>query len=274
MTTDKEPPSSYRTLLVSRRGAVARLALNRPRRRNALDAALQADLRDALSAVAADGEVRAVILTGEGPAFCAGLDLHDLPESLAHLQAAQGHDAGSSDMSVFAALEAVPQPVIGAINGPAITGGLELALGCDILIAGRTARFADTHAAVGVLPGAGMTQKLSRIVGQPRAMALSLLGEPMDAEEAHRLGLVSHLAAPDALDDLAWQLAERIAEAPPEIVREIKRLVREGARTTLGEGLRLERAAHFAWAREAAMEPVLRRRDTLLQLSRSTEGRP
>ncbi len=264
MSTDHEPPSSHAPLLQERRDGIVQLTLHRPEKLNALNRALQSALRETLLAIAEDDSVRAVILTGAGRGFCAGLDLQDFRNSLTHFQ--EGPAAGS----VFDCLDALPQPVIAAINGPAVTGGFELILACDILVASHTALFADTHAQLGVPPGAGLSQKLSRIIGQPRAMALSLTGDFLDAETAHRWGLVSHLVAPDALLSTAWGLAERITAGEPAVVRELKRTIKEGAALPLGEGLRLERAVHDAWAGQANLEQVLGRRELVLRRNRNT----
>ena len=260
MRIEPEPPSPNSPLLLERREGIVLLTLNRPHKLNALDSALQSELSRTLDVVAADDAVRVVILTGAGRGFCAGLDLKDFENSLTHFQT-------GAAASVFERLDAVPQPVIAAINGPAVTGGLELALACDVLMASRAARFADTHALLGVPPGAGLSQKLSRAIGQPRAMALSLSGDFLSAEDAYMLGLVSHLCEPAALLPEAWALAGRIAAAEPAMAREVKRLIKEGGRLPLGEALRLERAAHDHWAGHADLAAVLARRESVLKRS-------
>jgi enoyl-CoA hydratase len=264
MTTDPDPPPRFPTLLLERREEIVQLTLNRPEKLNALNRRLQGDLAQALEELAADDSVRVLILTGAGRGFCAGLDLADFQNSLTHFQ------DGPADATVFQRLEAMPQPVIAAINGPAVTGGFELALACDILLGSHAARFADTHARLGVPPGAGLSQKLSRIVGLPRAMALSLSGDFLDAETAFAHGLLSHLTTPEALLPEAWALAERIASAPPETVREMKRLIRQGASLPLGEALQLERQVHDAWAGRADLAAVLARREDVLKRNRGT----
>lgn len=267
MTRESEPPSATATLLLEQRDGIAQLTLNRPEKLNALNRALQSDLAAALAALSADDSVRVLILTGAGRGFCAGLDLADFQNSLTHFQARPAED------SVFRRLEAVPQPVIAAVNGPAVTGGFELVLACDVIVASRTARFADTHAQLGVPPGAGLSQKLARVIGLPRAMALSLTGDFLMAEDAWHAGLVSHLAEPDALLAQAWALADRMAAAEPEVLREMKRLIAQGARLPLGEALHLEREAHDAWARSADLGPVLARREGVLRRNRAPDGK-
>jgi enoyl-CoA hydratase len=258
MNKEKEPPSSFATLLLERREAIVRISLNRPERLNALNSQLQNDFVQALDALAADDAVRVLILTGQGRAFCAGLDLRDFRQSLSSFQ------RPSASGNVFQALAAVPQPVIAAVNGPAVTGGLELVLACDVVIGSRAARFADTHARLGVMPGAGLSQRLPRIIGANRALALSLTGDFLEAEDAWRCGLLSHLSEPEELLPLAWQLAGRMATADPEVLREIKRVTRAGLLGTLAEGLRLEDAAHPDWARRADLAEVLARRENVL----------
>jgi enoyl-CoA hydratase/carnithine racemase len=265
MPMDSDPPSPAKTLLREQRDDIVLLTLNRPEKLNALNRRLQSELGDALARLAADDAVRVVILTGAGRGFCAGLDLADFQNSLTHFQ---DRPAGES---VFQRLEALPQPVIAAINGPAVTGGFELALACDVLMASTRARFSDTHALLGVPPGAGLSQKLSRVIGLPRAMALSLSGDFLEAADAHAQGLVSHLCEPAALLPEAWALAGRIAAAEPVTVRTLKRLMKDGHRLPLGEALRLEREAHDAWARQADLAEVLGRRESVLRRSRAPQ---
>ncbi len=241
-----QEPGAAPVLLSERLGPVLRLTLNRPHKLNALNAALQRALHDAFVAAASDPAMRVVILTGAGRAFCAGLDLHDFAASLGD----PGARAGNQGSPMFQSLEAIPQPVIAAINGYAVTGGLELALGCDVLLASTRALFADTHAQVGVVPGAGLSQKLSRIIGLPRAMAFSLGGEYVGAGDALSWGLVSQVVPPRQLQSLALRLAQRLSEAQPEMLVTLKRLMREGAALPMGEALRLERDTHRQWAAE------------------------
>jgi len=266
MRIEPEPPSPSPALLQERRDGVVLLTLNRPAKLNALNRALQSELSRALDALAADATVRVLILTGAGRGFCAGLDLGDFSNSLSHFQT-------GSDASVFDKLDALTLPVIAAINGPAVTGGLELALACDVRMASRAATFADTHALLGVPPGAGLSQKLPRAIGQSRAMAMSLSGDFLPAEAAYAAGLVSHLCEPAALLPEAWALAGRIAAADPAMVREVKRLIKEGARLPLGDALRMERSAHDRWAEHADLGPVLARREGVLKRERGQLGR-
>jgi enoyl-CoA hydratase len=246
---------------------VLQLTLNRPDKLNALNPTLQTLLTDALTAAAADNRVRAIVLTGAGRAFCTGLDLSDFERSFNRT------DRSGRTLGPFRALEAVPQPVIGAINGFAVTGGFEIALACDILVATPEAKFGDTHAQLGVMPGAGLSQKLSRVIGLPRAMAVSLAGEFITGEQALQWGLVSHLVPPERLLPEALRLAKRIAEADPEMIRELKRLMKNGAGLSLAGGLALEQVTFREWQTRGRVSNVAERRQAVMQRSRELVGK-
>ena len=172
---------------IERDGAVAVVTLNRPEAMNALSSALRAELARVMREVDADEGVRAVVLTGAGErAFTAGLDLKELGADTSNLGDANAAEATRNPVK---AVEQCRKPVVGAINGVAITGGFELALACDVLIASENARFADTHARVGIMPGWGLSQKLSRLIGISRAKELSLTGNFIDAGQALAWGL-------------------------------------------------------------------------------------
>ena len=157
-------------VLVERHGAVALVTLNRADALNALSRALRAEIVRVFTELKDDKEIRAVVLTGKGRAFTAGIDLKEAGQT----GFALGADEDSKSINMLAALEAYPWPIVGAINGFAITGGFELALMCDVLLASENAKFADTHARVGIVPGWGLSQKLSRLIGISRAKELSL----------------------------------------------------------------------------------------------------
>ena len=221
-------------LILEREGPVAIVTLNRPRAMNALNRALRAEIVHCFKTLAADETVRVAILTGSGRAFTAGVDLKEAGETGFSL----GADGGDIDLAE--GLAAFPWPIIGAINGFAITGGFELALMCDILLASEAAKFADTHARVGIMPGWGLSQKLSRLIGISRAKELSFSGNFLDAETAERWGLVNRVYAADALRPAAIQLAHDIASCDPTLLRNYKRVIDEGFATTFAEGSRLE----------------------------------
>ena len=216
-------------------GAVAIVTLNRPEAMNALSKALREDLATAMMAVEADDAVRAVVLTGAGQrAFTAGLDLKELGADTSNLGAANATDARDNPVL---AIDLCTKPVIGAINGVAITGGFEVALACDVLIASTNARFADTHARVGILPGWGLSQKLSRTIGIYRAKQLSLTGNFLDAQTAERWGLVNFVVEPEELLPRAVALAQDMASVDPVMSRAYKALINSGYALNFGEGM-------------------------------------
>ncbi len=229
---------------------VALVTLNRPEAMNALSRALRADLASAMRALDADDAVRAIVLTGAGRAFTAGLDLKELAASET---IAGDTNAESSDANPVKAIEECRKPVIGAINGVAITGGFELALACDILIGSENARFADTHARVGIMPGWGLSQKLARIMGVSRAKEISLTGNFVDAHTAAAWGLINRVTPADALIETALKLARDIASIPAEPVQTYKKLIDQGLAMPFGESLAFERRTTAG--RNAAVKP-------------------
>ncbi|MBB5705459.1 enoyl-CoA hydratase [Sphingopyxis panaciterrulae] len=253
-------------ILVTREDGVATVTLNRPEAMNALSRALRAELAAVMRGLAADDGIRAIVLTGAGTrAFTAGLDLKELGADTSNLGAA---NAESADENPVKAIELCPQPVIGAINGVAITGGFEVALACDILIASTNARFADTHARVGVMPGWGLSQKLSRIVGLGRAKELSLTGNFLGAEAARDWGLVNRVVAPDELLPGAQALARDIASADPAMVHGYKRLIDDGYALPFGEAMALEQQRSKAANATVRAEEVEARRRAVIERGR------
>lgn len=224
---------------------VAVITLNRPEAMNALSRGLRTALVNALADATADPAIRAVVLTGAGErAFCAGLDLKELGT-------AGGMDGVVPDdpaADPAGAIEHCPKPVIGAINGVAITGGFELALACDFLIAADTARFADTHGRVGILPGWGLSQKLPRLIGLGRAKQLALTGNFIDAATAERWGLVNQVVPQTDLLPTALALAADIASAAPAMLTAYKRLIDDGFALPYAEARALERDRSRAFA--------------------------
>jgi enoyl-CoA hydratase len=237
---------------------VCTLMLNRPDVRNALSRELLGELVGALQAAEADERVSVLVLTGRDPAFCAGLDLAEFADPSIDLLSVV-HTPGTDP---FATLKALSKPVIAAVNGPAMTGGLELALNCDFIIASERARFADSHAKVGAIPGGGSTGLLPQAVGLRLAKEITLTGRPIGAEEALRIGLVNHVVPHEDLMGLASQLGGAIAGADQRAARKLKQLYDKGALVTLAECHRLEEEAYLAW--EVSAEEVGRRRDSIL----------
>jgi enoyl-CoA hydratase len=211
--------------------AVAHIVLNRPEARNAINSSLAAMLAEAFRRAESSDDVRVLVITGADPAFCAGLDVKEFR---------QLGRAPTGASEVIAMAGRLVKPSIGALNGPVMTGGLELALGFDVLIASDRARFADTHAAIGLLPGGGMTARLPRAIGSRPAIELSLTGRTIGAEEALRLGLVNQVVPHEELDRAVDELAHAIAQRDPLIVRQLKRLYRMSNDTTLESALAFE----------------------------------
>jgi enoyl-CoA hydratase len=229
-------------VLRERRGAVEILTLNRPDKRNALNTALRTALIAALDELAGDVGVRVIVLTGAGDrAFVAGADVteftgRDVAAQAASMQARRVYD-------VVAASE---RPLVAAINGACLGGGLELALACDIRIASTTARFGQPEVNLGLIPGGGATQRLPRVVGLGAALRLILTGEPVDAAEALRMGLVEEVTEPEDCLERAIAVAERIARNSPVAVAAARRATRAALGLPLAAGLDLERAAFLA----------------------------
>jgi E-phenylitaconyl-CoA hydratase len=218
-----------------RDNGVAWIVLNRPAKRNALNAPMRAALDASLAGLAADDAVRVVVLTGAGSAFCAGVDLADSP-------AVSRHPLAQRAAPVAQSLAAFAKPVIAAINGPAAGGGLELALACDVLIAARGARFSLPEVGLGSLPGSGGTQRLMRAIPPAIAARMLLSGEPMSAEEALRAGLISDLTEPEELAGFAAALARRIAGNAPLSLHAMKQCLLAAREAPLSGGLELERS--------------------------------
>lgn len=250
---------------VERDGPIAVVTLNRPEAMNALSRGLRAELATVMRALDGDDGIRAVVLTGAGTrAFTAGLDLKEL--GVDGLGAANATEAEANPVK---AIEHCRKPVIGAINGVAITGGFEVALACDILIASENARFADTHARVGIMPGWGLSQKLSRMIGISRAKELSLTGNFLDAQTACAWGLVNRVVPADELLPVARQLATDIASIDPDKVQTYKRLIDDGYALPFGEAMALEQRQSTAANSRVSGAEVEARRRAVMERGRS-----
>ncbi len=229
-------------LLTEDANDVRLMTLNRPDARNALSSELIDRLVEALHAADDDPDVRAVVLTGADPAFCAGLDLREAGAS-----GLRDDTVVDPKASPWWVLHHMTTPVIGAVNGPAVTGGLELALQCTFLVASERAAFGDTHARVGLHPGGGLTGLLPQAVGFRKAREMSLTGNFIDAAEAHRLGLVNHVVVHEDLLPIALRLAGDIAGGDPRTVAAVNETYRDVAALPLGQGLALERERFTTW---------------------------
>jgi enoyl-CoA hydratase len=258
-------------LELERSDGVATVTLNRPGALNALSRELRRAIVGAFTELAGDADVGVVILTGAGRAFCAGLDLKELggetvaPGGLA----AEDAESAITGLDVVGALEGFDRPIIGAINGFAITGGFELALACDLLIASTEARFADTHARVGIMPGWGLSQKLSRAIGIYRAKELSLTGNYLSAAQAYEWGLVSRVVAADELLPTCRALARDMLSCDPGVLRGYKRVIDAGFAATFAEGRRIESEASRAHARAVTPDAIAERRRTVQERGRT-----
>jgi enoyl-CoA hydratase len=249
-------------------GGCALVTLNRPEARNALSIALRRELTATFEQFNNDADTRVVVLTGAGEAFCAGLDLKELgtaPHPASAIASAAAEDP-------VLAMRRFGGPIVGAINGPAITGGFELALACDVLVASTRASFADTHARVGVLPGWGLSQRLPRLVGASRAKELSFTGNFLGADRAAAWGLVNRVVEPERLVDEALELAADMLTVLPEMLVAYKRLIDDGLCGSLAGGLRLERERSAAWAATLDAADIERRRVEVLERGRGRKG--
>ena len=240
-------------VLQERRGAVSILTINRPDKRNALNGALRCSLLGALDAASRDTGVRAVVLTGAGDkAFVAGADIAEFEG-----RSPVDQFRVMKQPTVFDALERLGKPVIAAINGFCLGGGMEIALACDIRIASTAARFGQPEVNLGIIPGGGGTQRLPRIVGLGAASRLILTGELIDAAEALRLRLVEEVVAPDALMGRALAIADGIAAKSPVAVSAAREATRAALSLPLDEGLKLETALfQLCFASEDKVEGV------------------
>jgi enoyl-CoA hydratase len=227
-------------LLVERDGPVAILTLNRPKQLNALSVQLRVDIVRTVRELSAQNDVRAIVLTGNGRAFSAGVDLKEAGRQGFSLGVGERKAEPLPDMDMASAFASCPWPVIGAINGFAITGGFELALMCDVLLASTEAKFADTHSRVGLMPVWGLSQKLPRIIGASRAKELSLTGNYLDAETAERWGLVNRVYAPEALLPAARKLAGEMAGVEGGLLKRMKAVIDDGLALPLPEALKME----------------------------------
>ncbi|WP_311215022.1 MULTISPECIES: enoyl-CoA hydratase-related protein [unclassified Arthrobacter] len=216
---------------------VALLTINRPERRNALNIEVKEDVARAVEALGADSSVRSIVITGAGGAFVAGTDVAEM-ENLTPVE----HTLRVTDR-MFTVLRACPKPLIAAVEGYALGGGCELALCCDIIIASESARFGQPEILLGVIPGAGGTQRLLRAVGRYQAMRLLLTGKHVVASEGLSMGMVSELAPEGEALVQATEMAKLIAKMPPLAVAAIKEVVRAGADVPLETALLLERKA-------------------------------
>jgi enoyl-CoA hydratase len=238
-------------------GHVAWLRLNRAEAMNALSARMLEALNTELDAVESDAAVRVVVLTGTGPAFCAGADLKGItaPDGSIDPAAVVAFVRGAG--ATIDRLPALRKPVIAAVNGLALAGGLELVLACDLVIAAQSAKLGDAHANYGLLPGAGGAARLARVVGPRVAKYLAFTGEFLPAADLVPFGLVNEVVPDDQLEHRASQLAERLASKSPLGLAHMKQLIDDGLEQPLDTALRLEHLAMATHAHSADMQEGL-----------------
>lgn len=253
-------------ILVEKSGAVATVTLNRPTAMNALSRELRTAIAETFEALEADKDIRVAILTGAGKAFCAGLDLKELGSDTGGINATIGDKDPVTSIGQFSG------PVIGAINGVAITGGFELAIACDVLICSENARFADTHARVGILPGWGLSQKLSRAIGIYRAKELSLTGNFLSANQAADWGLVNRVVPADELLSTARKLADDMLSVVPECLPAYKKLIDDGFAEDFGTALKTERRTSSAANKAVTPDAVAERRKDIQERGKQQAG--
>jgi enoyl-CoA hydratase len=249
-------PNSTDILLVDTHDRVRTLTLNRPQARNALSSALRKQFFGALRDAEADDSVDVVVITGADPVFCSGLDLKELGDS-------------SQLPDISPQWPPMTKPVIGAINGAAVTGGLELALYCDMLIASEQARFADTHARVGLLPTWGLSVRLPQKVGVGMARRMSLTGDYLSADDALRAGLVTEVVPHDQLLATARRIAASIVGNNQNAVRALLASYHRIDDASTGQGLAIEAESATKWMNTATGDDIAANRDAVLQRGRA-----
>lgn len=227
--------TAHETIRLERRGRVALVTLNRPSALNALNTQLMTELTTALAQLDRDPDVGAIVITGSERAFAAGADIKEMaPQTFESMYAQDWFAAWDS-------VAAVRTPLIAAVAGYALGGGCELAMHCDILLAADSARFGQPEITLGVLPGIGGSQRLTRAIGKAKAMELCLTGRQMGAEEAERAGLVSRVVPAGELIDEALKVAAQIAELAKPAAMMVKESVNRAFESSLSEGVRFER---------------------------------
>lgn len=227
---------SYETLLLERRGSVAIITINRPEKRNALNIKTREEGAALIEELRNDESVNVVVITGAGDkAFIAGADIGEFAGRTAYMQREV-----MVERSLFNAIDTFPKPVIAMVNGYCLGGGCEVALACDIRVASETASFGQPEINLGIIPGGGGTQRLTRLVGEGKAMEMILTGQIIDAKTAFTIGLVNHVVPADQLEAKTMELANSIAEKGPIAVRLAKEAVKIASRSNLDEGLRRE----------------------------------
>ncbi len=241
--------SAYETILTEIQGRVGLIRLNRPRALNALNSVMVAEIMDALDAFDADDSIGAIVLTGNERAFAAGADIKEMSQASAVGMLTNGY------IDTFDRIRSIKKPVIAAVSGWCLGGGNELAMSCDMVVASESARFGQPEVNLGVIPGAGGTQRLTRAVGKALAMEIVLNDRRLTAQEALQFGLVNRVVPVERYLEEALELAQQIAARAPLAVRFGKEAVNHAFETSLSDGLADERRAfYFCFASEDQKE--------------------
>jgi len=231
----------YKTLIYEKKDDIGILTVNRPDKMNAISNELTSELSSLLDELEKDDKLRVLVITGAGDkAFVAGADIQELVDRDARM----GRRVSRERQEIFSRIENLPVPVIAAVNGYALGGGLELALACNIRVCSEKAQFGAPEVKLGIIPGDGGTQRLPRLVGLGRAMEMILSGDFIDAQEAYRIGLVNRVVPPEELMKAAMELAQKIASRPPLAVRYAKEAVNRSQEGDAASGFALESYLH------------------------------
>lgn len=240
----------FKDIIFEKKDRVATITLNRPDKYNALSFNCYRELIQAFDDIEKDREVKIVVIKARGKAFCAGADLSDLGTLAGGQKGSPLAEQAKPDRrGPYEVIENCTKPVIAAVQGMALAGGLELLLVCDIVIASEEARLGDQHANFGLVPGGGATQRLPRLIGIRKAKELFFTGDWISAEEAERLGLINKVVPTDKLDEAVNDMCQKLVNKSYEATSAVKRLVHEGMQTDIETGVQLERKAvalHFA----------------------------
>ena len=227
---------TYQFLKMDKKGQITILQISRPDALNALNTALLKELKSFLHSLLSDKSCRGLIITGEGKAFIAGADIAEMVT----METKQSEDFSRLGKEVFSMFEGLDIPVIAAVNGYALGGGCELAMACDIRVAGTKAKFGQPEVSLGLIPGYAGTQRMSRLIGLGNSLYYLMTGEQMNADEAFRIGLVQKVVENENLIEEAISLAEKIAAKGPSAIAKVKKVTRLGLHSGFEEGSRLE----------------------------------
>jgi enoyl-CoA hydratase len=230
---------TYTSILVETRGRVGLITLNRPQAMNALNNQLMRELMDALEAFDRDDAIGAMVVTGNEKAFAAGADIKEMADKTIHQMMDSDH------IAVFGRIRSIQKPVIAAVSGWALGGGCEIALSCDMIVASDSARFGQPEINIGVIPGAGGTQRLTRAVGKALAMEMILNDRRLTAQEAYQFGMVNRVVPVSDYLDEALKLAEETASRAPLAVRAAKKMINQTYERTLADGLAEEKQTFY-----------------------------